>query len=64
MFVYFYIELVKTRKPQLTMTFQARPVGHLTVQLARIVGHLIRNFEKSQMPGGLPGGGMIALGID
>ena len=59
------VHLVYTRKPLLTMTFQPRLVGHLTVQLARIVGILIGHFEKSQMPGGLPGGGgMISLGID
>ncbi len=51
-----------TRKPTHN-DISARTVGHLTVQLAHIVGNLIRHFEKSQMPGGLPGG-MISLGID
>jgi len=55
---------VYTRKPLLTMTFQPRLVGHLTVQLARIVGILIGHFEKSQMPRGFARGVMISLGID
>ena len=42
------------------MTFQPRLVGHLTVKLARIVGILIGHFEKSPMPGGLPGGDDLA----
>ena len=40
-------------------------MGHLTVFFARTAGHLTKDFQKSQMPGGLPGGGgMIAVGID
>ena len=30
---------------------------HLTVSAANIVGHLTIFWGKSQMPGGLPGGG-------
>ena len=29
-----------------------------------IAGHLTEIFQKSQMPGGLPGGGMGGFGID
>ena len=32
-------------------------VGHLNGILARVGGNLNNNFQKSQMPGGLPGGG-------
>ena len=32
-------------------------VGHLNDILARVGGNLNNNFPKSQMPGGLPGGG-------
>ena len=39
-------------------------MGHLTVFFARTAGHLTKDFQKSQMPGGLPGEGMIAVGID
>ena len=48
------------------VTFHPQPVGHLTLKSAHIAGNLIRHFLKSQMPGGLPGGGggMIAFGID
>ena len=46
-------------------TFQPKPVGHLTLKSAHIAGNLIKHFSKSQMPGGLPGGGgVIAFGID
>ena len=31
-------------------------VGHLNGILARVGGNLNKNFQKSQMPGGLPGG--------
>ena len=34
----------------------ARPVGHLTVFFAGTAGHLTKDFQKNQMPGGLPGG--------
>ena len=32
--------------------------------LARVGGNLNNNFQKSQMPGGLPGGGMLKLRFD
>ena len=32
-------------------------MGHLNGILARVAGNLNNNFQKSQMPGGLPGGG-------
>ena len=39
---------------------------HLNGLLARIGGNLNNNFQKSQMPGGLPGGGggMLKLRFD
>ena len=39
-------------------------VGHLNGILARVGGNLINNFQKSQMPGGLPGGDMLKLRFD
>ena len=39
-------------------------MGHLNGILARVVGNLNNNFQKSQMPGGLPGGGMLKLRFD
>ena len=36
-------------------------MGHLNGILARVGGNLNNNFQKSQMPGGLPGGGMLKL---
>ena len=39
-------------------------MGHLNVILARVGGNLNNNFQKSQMPGGLPGGGMLKLRFD
>ena len=39
-------------------------VGHLNGILARVGGNLNDNFQKSQMPGGLPGGGMLKLRFD
>ena len=39
-------------------------VGHLNGILARVEGNLNNNFQKSQMPGGLPGGGMLKLQFD
>ena len=40
-------------------------VGHLKGILARAGGNLKSNFQKSQMPGGLPGGGgMLKLRFD
>ena len=38
--------------------------GHLNGILARVGGNLNNNFQKSQMPGGLPGGGMLKLRFD
>ena len=32
-------------------------MGHLNGILARVGGNLDKNFQKSQIPGGLPGGG-------
>ena len=37
---------------------------HLNGILARVGGNLKNNFQKSQMPGGLPGGGMLKLRFD
>ena len=39
-------------------------VGHLNGILARVGGNLNKNFQKSQIPGGLPGGGMLKLRFD
>ena len=39
-------------------------MGHLNSILARVGGNLNNNFRKSQMPGGLPGGGMSKLRFD
>ena len=39
-------------------------VGHLNGILARVGGNLNNNFQKSQMPGGLPGAGMLKLRFD
>ena len=40
-------------------------VGHLNGILARVGGNLNNKFQKSQMPGGLPGGGgMLKLRFD
>ena len=39
-------------------------MGHLNGILARVGGNLNNNFPKSQMPGGLPGGGMLKLRFD
>ena len=39
-------------------------MGHLNGSLARVGGNLNNNFQKSQMPGGLPGGGMLKLRFD
>ena len=38
-------------------------VGHLNGILARVGGNLNNNFQKSQMPGGLPGGGHVEASI-
>ena len=37
---------------------------HLNGILAQVGGNLKNNFQKSQMPGGLPGGGMLKLRFD
>ena len=37
---------------------------HLNGIFARVGGNLNNNFQKSQMPGGLPGGGMLKLRFD
>ena len=39
-------------------------MGHLNGILARVGGNLNSNFQKSQMPGGVPGGGMLKLRFD
>ena len=39
-------------------------MGHLNGILARVEGNLNKNFQKSQIPGGLPGGGMLKLRFD
>ena len=39
-------------------------MGHLNGILARVGGNLNNNFQKSQMPGGVPGGGMLKLRFD
>ena len=39
-------------------------VGHLNGILAWVGGNLNNNFQKSQMPGGLPGGVMLKLRFD
>ena len=38
------------------ITWMVPSVGHLNGILARVGGNLNNNFQKSQMPGGLPGG--------
>ena len=49
--------LVNTKKIVEVLTLPPQPVGHLTLKSAHIAGNLINHFLKSQMPGGLPGGG-------
>ena len=39
-------------------------MGHLNSFSASGGGNLNKNFPKIQMPGGLPGGGMLKLRID
>ena len=39
-------------------------MGRLNGILARVGGNLNNNFQKSQMPGGLPGGDMLKLRFD
>ena len=38
-------------------------VGHLNGILAWVVGNLNKNFQKNQIPGGLPGGGHVEASI-
>ena len=38
-------------------------MGHLNGILARVGGNLNKNFQKSQIPGGLPGGGHVEASI-
>ena len=45
------------------ITWMDHSVGHLNGILARVGGNLNNNFQKSQMPGGLPGG-MLKLRFD
>ena len=46
------------------ITWMDSSVGHLNGILARVVGNLNNNFQKSQMPGALPRGGMLKLWFD
>ena len=39
-------------------------MGHLNGILVRVGGDLNNNFQKSQMPGRLPGGEMLKLQFD
>ena len=39
-------------------------MGHLNGILARVGGNLNNDFQKSQIPGGLPRGGMLKLRFD
>ena len=39
-------------------------MGHLNGTLARVGGNMNDNFQKSQMPRGLPGGDMLKLRFD
>ena len=45
------------------LTWMDPTVGHLNGILPRVGGNLNNNFQKSQMPGGLPGG-MLKLRFD
>ena len=44
--------------------FEAQMGGAFDRLTGNIVGNLTKIFQKSQMPGGLPGGGMGGFGID
>ena len=46
------------------ITWMDTSVGHLNGILARVGGNLNDNFRKSQMPWGLPRGGMLKLRFD
>ena len=39
-------------------------MGHLNGILAQLGGNLNKKFQKSQMPGGLPRGGLLKLRFD
>ena len=45
------------------ITWMDPSVGHLNGILARVGGNLNNNFQKSQMPGGFPGGGHVEASI-
>ena len=64
-FVLFNLEiLVKFNFSQNSRTRTTPITGHLTVVSACSGGHLTNYFFKSQIPWGLPGGGLIAIGFD
>ena len=44
--------------------FEALTGGAFDVKTGNIAGNLTKIFQKSQMPGGLLGGGMGGFGID
>ena len=44
--------------------FEALTGGAFDVKTGNIAGNLTKLFQKSQIPGGLPGGGMGGFGID
>ena len=44
--------------------FEAQTGGAFDRLTGNIAGNLTKIFRKSQMPGGLPGGGMGGFGID
>ena len=46
------------------ITWMDPGVGHLNDILAQVGGNLNNNFQKSQMPGGLPGGGGACWSFD
>ena len=45
------------------ITWMDPSVGHLNDILARVGGNLNKKFQKSRMPGGLPGGGHVEASI-
>ena len=64
-FVLFNLEiLVQFNFGQNSRTRTTPIAGHLTVVYACSGGHLTNYFFKSQIPRGLPGGGLIAVGFD
>ena len=44
--------------------FEAQTGGAFDRLTGNIAGNLTKIFQRSQMPGGLPGGGMGGFGID